>query len=298
MDIDYYNVLGLKRTSSNFEILNAFRKIIHKYGMEKLDKDQTICRLIAFEAYDVLCDPFWRAMHDQFGVQAIKLGVFVNKEKDMRRYMYHGDIFLTYKSIYGSTNPYAHIISMLINRKATINVGIKQDVEKIPIYLTLNEIFYGTLKKINIPKSDGTQCITYLKIPKGLPINSEIIHNLTDGKTVVFITNDLPHKHFLRSGQDLISTYTVTIEEIMFGLQFVVYTLDNKQLRVNITQVITPLYQKIIRGEGMPSYRENCDKRGDIILQFKIQIPRDLSVIKKMICKTTSKTEDFRSLRK
>lgn len=75
-----------------------FQKIIHKYGMEKLNEDQTICRLNAFEAYDVLSDPFWREMHDQFGVRAIKLGVFDNnKKKDMRRYLYHGDIFLTYK---------------------------------------------------------------------------------------------------------------------------------------------------------------------------------------------------------
>lgn len=74
-----------------------FRKIIHKFGMEKLNEDETNCRLIAFEAYDVLSDPFWRAMHDQFGVEAIKFGVFDDKKKDLRRYLYHGDIFLTYK---------------------------------------------------------------------------------------------------------------------------------------------------------------------------------------------------------
>ncbi|KAL5241975.1 hypothetical protein ACI65C_009385 [Semiaphis heraclei] len=205
-------------------------------------------------------------------------------------------------------NPYAHIISMLSNKKATINVGTKLEVKKMPIDLTLNELFYGALKKINIPKSDGRpQCITSLKISKGLPVNSEIIHNLTDGRTIIFITNDLPHKHFVRKGQDLISTITVTIKEMLYGVQLVVHTLDDKQLRVNITQVITyirqetdvmvllidrPSYQKIIRGEGMP-YGENCEKRGDIILQFKIPSSHDQSVINKMICKTPSEMEDF-----
>jgi len=66
----------------------------------------------------------------------------------------------------------------------------------------------------------------------------------------------------------------------------------------DIIVIYRPSYQKVIRGEGMPAYGENCDKRGNIILKFKIEIPRDLSVIKKMICKTTSETEDFRSLRK
>lgn len=78
-------------------MMYRFRKIVHKFGMEKLDKDDTNRRLIAFEAYDVLSNPFWRAKHDQFGVRAIKLGVFIEEEKDIRRYSYHGDIFLTYK---------------------------------------------------------------------------------------------------------------------------------------------------------------------------------------------------------
>lgn len=37
-------------------------------------------------------------------------------------------------------NPYAHIISMLSNKKATINVGTKLEVKKMPIDLTLNEV--------------------------------------------------------------------------------------------------------------------------------------------------------------
>lgn len=65
--------------------------------MEKLNRDETKFRLMAFEAYDVLSDSFWRPMHDQFGIHAIKLGVFFDIKKEIRRYLYHGDIFLTYK---------------------------------------------------------------------------------------------------------------------------------------------------------------------------------------------------------
>lgn len=45
----------------------------------------------------------------------------------------------------------------------------------------------------------------------------------------------------------------------------------------------------------MPAYGENCEKRGDIILKFKIQISHDLSLIQKMICKTPSEIEDFQN---
>lgn len=65
--------------------------------MEKLNDNNTKCRLIAFEAYDVLSDPFWRELYDQFGYLQIKLGVYVENEQEIKRYLYHGDIFLTYK---------------------------------------------------------------------------------------------------------------------------------------------------------------------------------------------------------
>lgn len=80
----------------------------------------------------------------------------------------------------------------------------------------------------------------------------------------------------------------------MYKLIHKVYIMTKPDIIV----IYRPSYQKVIRGEGMPAYGENCDKRGNIVLKFKIEIPRDLSVIKKMICKTTSETEDFRSLRK
>lgn len=83
----------------------------------------------------------------------------------------------------------------------------------------------------------------------------------------VFITNDLPHKHFVRSGQNLISTYSVTIEEMMFGVQFIIHTIDNKQLRVNITQVITyvPIislykkcYKNVFKYQNTKAYTKDC----------------------------------------
>lgn len=64
--------------------------------------------------------------------------------------------------------------------------------------------------------------------------------------TTVFITKDLPHKDFIRSGQDLISTYDVTFKEMMCGVQYVINTLDYKQLRVNITQIITYVVFKLL----------------------------------------------------
>lgn len=78
-------------------VVRRFRKIVNDFGMAKLNDNDANPRLVAFEAYDVLSDPFWRELYDQFGELAIKSGVFVDNERDTKRYSYHGDIFLTYK---------------------------------------------------------------------------------------------------------------------------------------------------------------------------------------------------------
>lgn len=51
-----------------------------------------------------------------------------------------------------------------------------------------------------------------------------------------------------------------------------------------------PTYQKIIQGEGMPIYGDNSDKRGNIVLRFKINLPRYLSIENNTICKVLSET--------
>lgn len=56
---------------------------------------------------------------------------------------------------------------------------------------------------------------------------------------IVFVTNDLPHERFARSGQDLIRTYNVSLKEMIFGTRYIIKTLDHRRLRVDITQLIT-----------------------------------------------------------
>lgn len=60
---------------------------------------------------------------------------------------------------------------------------------------------------------------------------------------IVFVTNDLPHKYFVREGQDLICTYNATIKDMLGGVQHKIKTLDHKLLTVNITQIITYVLQ-------------------------------------------------------
>lgn len=66
MAIDYYNILGVSKSSSDDEIKKAYRKLAHKYHPDKAGGDETKFKEIN-AAYQVLSDKAKRAQYDQFG---------------------------------------------------------------------------------------------------------------------------------------------------------------------------------------------------------------------------------------
>ncbi|MEA2065274.1 MAG: molecular chaperone DnaJ [Patescibacteria group bacterium] len=66
MQKDYYNILGVNKSSSADEIKKAFRKLAHKYHPDKKGGDETKFKEIN-EAYQVLSNPQKKQQYDQFG---------------------------------------------------------------------------------------------------------------------------------------------------------------------------------------------------------------------------------------
>lgn len=73
---DYYEVLGVSKTSSDDEIKKAYRKLAKKYhpDMNPGDKEAEVKFKEASEAYAVLSDPDKRRQYDQFGHAAFEGG--------------------------------------------------------------------------------------------------------------------------------------------------------------------------------------------------------------------------------
>ena len=66
MNKDYYNILGVQRTSSPEEIKKAYRKLAHQHHPDKKSGDEAKFKEIN-EAYQVLSDPKKRSNYDNFG---------------------------------------------------------------------------------------------------------------------------------------------------------------------------------------------------------------------------------------
>ena len=66
MSKDYYNILGVEKSSSKDDIKKAFRKLAHKYHPDKKTGDESKFKEVN-EAYQVLTDDKKRAEYDSYG---------------------------------------------------------------------------------------------------------------------------------------------------------------------------------------------------------------------------------------
>lgn len=302
MGFDYYGILGVKRSCDQFEIKKAYRRLALKYNPERYGDDENMRRIFALiaEAYEVLVDHKHRAVYDQYGEEGLKRGVPGPKEY-IQPYTYHGDPLRTYHEFFGTTNPYADLLDYYENPppmfESPLGKGYKEKDQTIvrPLALTLEEVYKGCLKKMKIQRLVFTdETCSELKLREkvlSIPIKPGMYQNTEkkfkeegdQGPTripadVIFITEDRPHEDFVRSGlSDLLMIRTVTLEEALCGIMITVTTLDNRTLRIKITDVITPTYEKVIEDEGLPI--PACPKRakGNLIIRFNVTFPVYLS---------------------
>lgn len=77
-EVNYYDVLGLPRNSSDEDIKKAYRKLAMKWHPDKnRDNAEEAARKFQDigEAYDVLSDMEKRAIYDRYGYDGLKNGV-------------------------------------------------------------------------------------------------------------------------------------------------------------------------------------------------------------------------------
>lgn len=298
MGFDYYGILGIKRSCNQSEIKKAYRRLALKYNPEKHNNDENMRRIFTVigEAYEVLVDHKLRAIYDQYGEEGLKKGVPGPMEY-IQPYIYHGEPLRTFRNFFGTTNPYADILDYYENPRpmfeSPLGKGYKEKDPTIirPLGLSLQEVYRGGLKKMKIQRlvfTDETcselklrEKVLSIPFKPGVYPNTEVRFKEEgdQGPTripadVVFVTEDRPHETYVRSGlSDLLTIRNVTLQEALCGLTITLSTLDERTLRIQITDVITPTYEKIIEGEGLPILACPKKAKGDLIIRFQIEFP-------------------------
>jgi len=94
---------------------------------------------------------------------------------------------------------------------------------------------------------------------------------------VVFVLHASPHESFERSGNDLLANVTITLSEALLGFSRILIThLDGRGVKVTSPpgKIIIPAESIILRGEGMPVYK-NPDQKGDLYVVIHIDMPNE-----------------------
>ncbi|KAH9600522.1 Heat shock protein DnaJ [Trypanosoma melophagium] len=94
---------------------------------------------------------------------------------------------------------------------------------------------------------------------------------------IVIVLEQVKDEQFVRDGDDLHLTHTITLAESLCGFQFVLKHLDGRELIVRRErgEITKPGEVKIVVGEGMPLLQRpgNC---GDLVITFNVKFPARL----------------------
>lgn len=303
MGKNYYEILGVCKESTETDIMVAYRKLaIDHHPRNSPTSDIRKFHDIS-EAYEVLSTSKYRQCFDNFGEFGLKEGIATATGGFIGGYRYIGNAFEIFERFFGSSNPFFSAFSDSSSLRTfgndlakPENVGEETAEDLvIPVLCTLEELYNGCQKTIGYNRShlnaDNTSYRTEthektIEILKGTSCDTVIMfanegnqyknHSTTN---LVFKISELPHEHFVRSGNDLIYNSKIFLVEALAALPMKLLALDSRIITISFDEIISPRTKKIIKGEGMPIYKSA--ENGNLILRFQVQFPKYIQQDKK-----------------
>ncbi|KMZ95482.1 heat shock protein [Plasmodium vivax Mauritania I] len=168
-----------------------------------------------------------------------------------------------------------------------------------PLHVTLEDLFHGCQKRLKVTRKRYNGPVAYdeykliiVDIKPGLADGTEIIF-YGDGDQIspwkqpgnlIFKIKTKEHNIYRREGNDLIFRCVLTLEQALSGFQFGLLTLDKRELIIRVDDIVAPNSRRTIPNEGMPILN-NPSARGDLIIEFIIVFPTNLSKEEKVALK-------------
>jgi curved DNA-binding protein len=296
---DYYEVLGVPKTASQADIKKAYRKLARELHPDTNTDPAAETRFKeANEAHAVLSDAEKRKQYDELGAnwQAYQQAGFgsggatdwagFGGAPGGTRWTYRtvrpdemgggfSDFFEQFfgsgagSSFGGATSggfEYVDLSDLGAGRRTTARAR-SIPTAQATAEVTLAEVATGTERLVNV---NGRRL--HVKIPPGVTEGSKVkLSGAADGGDVVINVRVKPDPRFERSGADLKTEVSITLEEALLGGEVPVPTpRGSVKLRIRPNtqngQIIT------VTGRGLP--KRGSAQKGDLIVTTRVLLPK------------------------
>jgi DnaJ-class molecular chaperone len=285
---DYYDILGVSKTSSADEIKRAYRKLALQYhpdrnkSKEAEDKFKEVTK-----AYEVLSNEEKRKTYDQFGHAAFEQGAGQgpfggaggpfggsNGQQGGNQY---GPFTYTYSTngqgfdFGGFSDPF-EIFEQFFGGAARA---------RRPVYtisINFQDAVNGVEKEVTITGSKQK-----IKIPAGVDRGSRIRFNEYD-----IVVDVVPNSKFAREGYDIITEESVSYPDATLGKELFVETIDG-QVKIRVPAGTQPNTLIRLSGRGVKRIRGNG--RGDHYVRIKVSIPKKVTHREKELLEALQKEQ-------
>ena len=275
---DFYNLLGVSRSTSEKEIRQAYRRLARQYHPDlnpgNPESEEKFKRIN--EAYEVLSDGDKRRKYDKYG-ERWKYADEMERAQSERG----GDFSQRFSWGRGPGS----VVDF-----DGINVGdlfgglfsrseVERSTTQYHVEVSLEEAFAGAPRHLELPVlgHDTPPRRIEAKIPPGADTGSRVRISVGDGRQqdIYLLINVRAHPRFRRSGPDLYTDVEVPMTDMVLGGEVAVQNLKG---RVILTIPAETQNGQSLRlaGQGMPRL-DNPSSRGDLLVTVKVVLPRGLS---------------------
>ena len=283
--INYYKILGLKKTASNSEIKKAYRKMARKYHPDLNPNDKNAEKKFKEinEANEVLSNPENRKKYDKYGKDWEHADAF-EKAKQQHAYQNSRGNQNTYENF--SEEDFSDFFSSMFGGRgqATYQRSTKFKGQDYHTELKLNlsdilEPHKQTLtvngKNIRLTIPAGVENGQTIKI-KG---HGQKVDNNGGNGDLYLKFNIINNTQFKRDKQNLHLTIAIDLYKAVLGGEIFIETLNGK-VKLNVKPETQNGTLVKLKGKGLPIYKQQ-GKFGDLYITYTIKTPTKLSTKEK-----------------
>jgi len=294
---DYYKVLDVPKSATQAEIKKKFRKLAVKYHPDKNSNDPSAEDKFkeVNEAYEVLGDAKKRKQYDELGANWKNYKQYQNAGAGHRRsgsYQYTGD----FSDFFGGSGNFSDFFNTFFGGGQdpfqTSQQGRRTHLRPstAELSITFEEALKGCEKLVLIgDKKVKLNLKPGMKDGQKLNLKGKGSHG-NDLHIVLKVQNSVKYE---KNGLDLYSVEKVDMFTAVLGGKVQVATPYGKS-RVSIPAGTSGGKKLRLKGKGYPDYN-NSKLKGDLIIDIRIDVPKNLSSREKELFQKLMKLKNSNS---